>query len=150
VKRTSLSVAAAAALFALAPVAPIQAATRPSAHLYLAPAAVRQGGTFAVIAICPVPRATPVVASDLMPELIELDSGVSPTFALLDVARHAQPRRYPFTLRCVSGHRTSTARTALRVLRARWTRKASSRKKVVIQAGYGGMALEVASHSPGG
>jgi hypothetical protein len=150
VKRTSLTLAAIAALFALAPAAPIQAATRPAARLYLAPVSVRPGGTFAIIATCPQPRATPVVTTALMSGTVELDNAISPAFALFDVARHARPRRYPFTLRCVSGHRASTAHAVLRVIGPRGTWKASSRKKVVIQAGYGGMALEVASHNPGG
>jgi hypothetical protein len=150
VKRASFTVAAIAALFALAPAAPIQAATRPAARLYLAPASLRPGDTFAIIATCPQPRANPVVTTALMSGTIELDNAVSPAFALFDVAHHARPRRYPFTLRCLSGHRASTAHAALRVLGSRRTWKASSRKKVVIQAGYGGMALEVASHSPGG
>jgi hypothetical protein len=150
VKRIPLTAAAAITLLALTPVLPVQAATRPLAHLYFAPAAVRPGGTFAIITVCPGRHATPLVSSALLPGPVELDGGISPSFALYDVAGHARPGRYLFTLTCVSGHRATRARATLTVLGTRRTRKASFRKIMIIQAGYGGMDLAVASHRPGG
>jgi hypothetical protein len=128
VKRTSLTAAAAAfTLLALSPAA--QAATTqtaahgPAPHLYIEPSSARQGTTFAVIAVCPRAHAIPIVSAALLPGAVELDNGISPSFALLDVGPRTRPHRYPFWLHCLSGRHTATARAVLTVLGPGRTRK---------------------------